>query len=45
MAVECVVGSHVAPEERFDFFWRQQGEWVEEPNVAGVVKVAITDCP
>ena len=32
MAVECVVGSHVAPEERFDFFWRQQGEWVEEPN-------------
>jgi hypothetical protein len=32
MAVECVSGSHVAPEERFDFFWRQQGEWVEEPN-------------
>lgn len=32
MAVECVAGSHVAPEERFDFFWRQQGEWVEEPN-------------
>lgn len=32
MAVECVAGSHVAPEERFDYFWRQQGEWVEEPN-------------
>ena len=30
--VEGVVGSHVAPEEKFDFFWRQQGEWVEEPN-------------
>ena len=32
MAVEYVAGSHVAPEERFDYFWRQQGEWVEEPN-------------
>jgi len=32
MAVECVAGSHVAPEERFEYFWRQQGEWVEEPN-------------
>lgn len=32
MAVEFAVGSHVAPEERFDYFWRQQGEWVEEPN-------------
>ncbi|CAM2816863.1 MULTISPECIES: lipopolysaccharide kinase InaA family protein [Pseudomonas] len=32
MAVECVAGSHVAPEERFDYFWQQQGEWVEEPN-------------
>lgn len=19
-------------ESRFDFYWRQQGEWVEEPN-------------
>lgn len=32
MAVEYAAGSHVAPEERFDYFWRQQGEWVEEPN-------------
>jgi len=32
MAVECVAGSHVAPEERFEYFWRLQGEWVEEPN-------------
>ncbi len=32
MAVECVAGSHVAPEDKFDYFWRQQGEWVEEPN-------------
>ena len=32
MAVESLAGSEVAPEERFDYFWRQQGEWVEEPN-------------
>ncbi|MFC6335821.1 InaA protein [Pseudomonas sp. CCM 7891] len=32
MAVECLAEGDVAPEERFDYFWRQQGEWVEEPN-------------
>lgn len=38
MAVECVAGSHVAPEDKFDYFWRQQGEWVEEPTVGAAVK-------
>ncbi|AZD62651.1 InaA protein [Pseudomonas chlororaphis subsp. aurantiaca] len=32
MAVECAPGMEVAAADRFDYFWNQQGEWVEEPN-------------
>ena len=33
--------SHVAPRE-ISYFWRQQGEWVEEPTAGEAVKVACT---
>ncbi|MGV8890877.1 MAG: lipopolysaccharide kinase InaA family protein [Pseudomonas sp.] len=33
MAVQCAAETDVAPQDRFDFFWNQRGEWVEEPNV------------
>ena len=33
MAVEQVSLAQIAPEDRFDYFWSQRGEWVEEPNV------------
>ncbi|SEN13301.1 Lipopolysaccharide kinase (Kdo/WaaP) family protein [Pseudomonas sp. ok272] len=33
MAVEQVSQAQAAPEDRFDYFWSQHGEWVEEPNV------------
>ncbi|MHC8383346.1 lipopolysaccharide kinase InaA family protein [Pseudomonas sp. LB3P14] len=33
MAVQCAAETDVAPQERFDYFWNQRGEWVEEPNV------------
>lgn len=33
MAVQCAAGTEVAPQDRFDYYWNQQGEWVEEPNV------------
>ena len=32
MAVECVQQSHAKPEDRFERYWHEQGEWVEEPN-------------
>ncbi|MGN4048418.1 lipopolysaccharide kinase InaA family protein [Pseudomonas sp. SM4] len=33
MAVQFAAGTDVAPQDRFDYYWNQQGEWVEEPNV------------
>lgn len=33
MAVDYATPSPSAPDTRFDYFWNQQGEWVEEPNV------------
>ena len=33
MAVQQVSDAQNAPEDRFDYFWSQRGEWVEEPNV------------
>ncbi|VEF12607.1 lipopolysaccharide kinase [Pseudomonas fluorescens] len=33
MAVQYAAGTEVAPQDRFDYYWNQQGEWVEEPNV------------
>jgi hypothetical protein len=33
MAEQCAAGSGLASQDRFDFFWNQRGEWVEEPNV------------
>ncbi|MHC8337864.1 lipopolysaccharide kinase InaA family protein [Pseudomonas sp. HLT2-19-2] len=33
MAVQCAAETDVAPQVRFDYFWNQRGEWVEEPNV------------
>ncbi|MCW2101529.1 UNVERIFIED_ORG: lipopolysaccharide kinase (Kdo/WaaP) family protein [Pseudomonas psychrophila] len=32
MTVDSVSPSHTATENRFEFYWQQQGEWVEEPN-------------
>jgi hypothetical protein len=39
MAVECVAGSHVAPEERFDYFGASKASGSKNPTVAVVVKV------
>ncbi|MBL0794091.1 MULTISPECIES: lipopolysaccharide kinase InaA family protein [Pseudomonas] len=33
MAVQFAAETEVAPEDRFDYYWNQRGEWVEEPNV------------
>ena len=33
MAVQFAAGTEVAPQDRFDYYWDQRGEWVEEPNV------------
>ncbi|MHC8409869.1 lipopolysaccharide kinase InaA family protein [Pseudomonas sp. Hz4] len=33
MAVQCAAETDVTPQDRFDYFWNQRGEWVEEPNV------------
>ncbi|WP_025111685.1 lipopolysaccharide kinase InaA family protein [Pseudomonas sp. H1h] len=33
MAVQTAAETEVAPQDRFDYFWNQRGEWVEEPNV------------
>ncbi|MBF6032525.1 InaA protein [Pseudomonas sp. P155] len=33
MAVQFAAETDVAPQDRFDFYWNQRGEWVEEPNV------------
>lgn len=48
MAVQCAAGSDVVSQDRFDFFWNQRGEWVEEPNVrrggeSGVERVMGSD--
>ncbi|KJZ41276.1 InaA protein [Pseudomonas sp. B21-040] len=48
MAVQCAAETEVAPKDRFDFFWSQRGEWVEEPNVrrggeSGVQRVMGSD--
>ena len=32
MAVECVQQSHLEPENRFERYWHEKGEWVEAPN-------------
>ena len=32
MAVDSVSPHQAVTEDRFDFYWQQQGEWVEEPN-------------
>lgn len=33
MAVQYAAESEVAGVSQFDYYWNQQGEWVEEPNV------------
>ncbi|WP_202368910.1 lipopolysaccharide kinase InaA family protein [Pseudomonas sp. MWU318] len=33
MAVQIAAETEVAPQDRFDYYWNQRGEWVEEPNV------------
>jgi len=33
MAVQYAAGTEVVSQDRFDFYWSQRGEWVEEPNV------------
>ncbi|MHC8406091.1 lipopolysaccharide kinase InaA family protein [Pseudomonas sp. TMB3-21] len=33
MAVQCAAGTNGASQDRFDYYWNQRGEWVEEPNV------------
>ncbi|MBV4477187.1 MULTISPECIES: lipopolysaccharide kinase InaA family protein [Pseudomonas] len=33
MAVQFAAETEVAPQDRFDYYWNQRGEWVEEPNV------------
>ena len=33
MAVQFAAETEVAPKDRFDYYWNQRGEWVEEPNV------------
>jgi len=33
MAVDYATEPTAASESRFDYFWNQRGEWVEEPNV------------
>ncbi|MHC8290957.1 lipopolysaccharide kinase InaA family protein [Pseudomonas sp. XS1P51] len=33
MAVQCAAETDVVSQDRFDCFWNQRGEWVEEPNV------------
>jgi len=48
MAVQCAAEREVAPQDRFDYFWNQHGEWVEEPNVrrggeSGVQRVTASD--
>jgi len=48
MAVQCAAEKEVAPQDRFDYFWNQRGEWVEEPNVrrggeSGVQRVTGSD--
>ena len=32
MTVECVQQHHSAPEDSFQRYWHEQGEWVEAPN-------------
>ena len=32
MTVDFVQQSPSATEDRFEFYWNQKGEWVEEPN-------------
>lgn len=48
MAVQCAAETEVAPQDRFNYFWNQRGEWVEEPNVrrggeSGVQRVVGSD--
>lgn len=33
MAVQFAAETEVVPKDRFDYYWNQRGEWVEEPNV------------
>lgn len=33
MAVQYAAGTDDGSQDRFDYFWSQRGEWVEEPNV------------
>ncbi|AWA41169.1 lipopolysaccharide kinase InaA family protein [Pseudomonas sp. 22105] len=33
MAVQFAAETEAAPQDRFDYYWNQRGEWVEEPNV------------
>lgn len=33
MAIDYATENTAGSETRFDYFWRQRGEWVEEPNV------------
>ena len=33
MAVQMAAEAQVTPQDSFDYYWSQRGEWVEEPNV------------
>lgn len=33
MAVQAAVEANIAPQDGFDYYWAQRGDWVEEPNV------------
>lgn len=48
MAGQCAAETEVASQDRFDHFWNQRGEWVEEPNArrggeSGVQRVRSAD--
>lgn len=50
MAVQNATTAASAPETRFDHFWNQHGEWVEEPNVrrggeSGVQRLHLANGP
>lgn len=48
MTVQYAEGSDMGSQDRFDYFWNQRGDWVEEPNVrrggeSGVQRVMGSD--
>jgi hypothetical protein len=48
MVVQGAAEHEAVPEDRFEYFWNQRGEWVEEPNVrrggeSGVQRIKSAD--